>query len=110
MILIATYFVPKGYNGITVFPFVFVKQSRLKQDRLFINHERIHLKQQVELLILPFFIWYVFEFLFRYIQYESWYLAYRNISFEREAYQNEHQLDYPKKRPFWNFLKYLWLP
>lgn len=107
MILVSKYLVPKGYLGITLFPFVFVKYGRLKHDRFLINHERIHLKQQLELLILPFFIWYVLEFLLRYIQYKNWHQAYRHISFEREAYQKESDLEYLKKRSFWSFLKYL---
>ncbi|MGK0254765.1 MAG: hypothetical protein ACI9OE_002275, partial [Mariniflexile sp.] len=40
-------------------------------------------------------------------QYKKWHLAYRNISFEREAYANEMYLDYLKQRKFWSFLKYL---
>jgi hypothetical protein len=107
MILVSKYMVPKGYVGITLFPFVFVKHAQLKLNRVLINHERIHLRQQLELLILPFFIWYGFEFLARYVHYKNWHQAYRNISFEREAYQHEQDLDYLKKRSFWNFLKYL---
>ena len=74
------------------------------------NHERIHLKQQLELLILPFFIWYGLEFLVRLLQYKNRREAYLNISFEREAYHNEFNLEYLKKRPFWCFLKYLCKP
>lgn len=107
MILVSKYIVPKGYAGIALFPFVFVKYAQLKHDKVFVNHERIHLKQQAELLILPFFIWYGLEFLVRYGQYKNWYQAYRNISFERESYQNEYHIEYLKKRRFWNFLKYL---
>lgn len=110
MILISKYIVPKGYAGITLFPFVFVKNAHLKLNKVFVNHERIHLKQQLELLILPFFIWYGLEFLRGYLHYKNWHQAYRNISFEREAYQNECNLEYLKKRPFWNFLKYLCKP
>jgi hypothetical protein len=32
-------------------------------------------------------------------------MAYRNISFEREAYANEKDLDYLKRRSFFGFLK-----
>lgn len=110
MILVSKYIVPKGYIGITLFPFVFVKHAQLKFDRVLINHERIHIRQQLELLILPFFLWYWLEFLIRYVHYKDWHQAYRNISFEREAYQNEQDLDYLKNRPFWNFLKYLCKP
>ncbi len=102
--------VPKGFIGLTLFPFVFLKHAQLKLNRVLINHERIHLRQQLELLILPFFIWYGLEFLMRYSHYKNWHQAYRNISFEREAYQHEQDLDYLKKRSFWNFLKYLCQP
>ena len=107
MIFISKYLVPKGYTGLTIFPFVFLKSSRFKTDYVLINHEKIHLKQQLEMLLLPFYLVYMFEFLIRLIQYKNWNLAYRNISFEREAYTNELNLDYLKQRPFWKFLKYL---
>ncbi len=107
MILVSKYMVPKGYTGITLFPFVFVKYSSLKENNVFLNHERIHLRQQLELLVLPFFVWYVLEFLIRYLRYRNWALAYRNISFEREAYAREDSLCYLKKRSIWNFRHYL---
>ena len=108
MFLIVTkYLIPKGYRGLAIFPFVFAKYSSDKENPVFVNHERIHLRQQLELLILPFFIWYFLEFLVRLIQYKSWNLAYGNISFEKEAYSNEKDLGYLKRRSFWSFLKYI---
>ena len=107
MIFVSKYLVPKGYLGLTCYPFVFLKSKDLKLNTVLINHENIHLKQQLELLILPFYIVYGIEFLIRYAYYKNWHLAYRTISFEREAYANERRLDYLKHRPFWNFLKYL---
>ena len=90
MILIASkYLVPKGYIGIALFPFVFVRDKALGTHPVFLNHERIHLRQQAELLILPFYIWYVTEYVVRRLHYPSQKEAYRNISFEREAYANE---------------------
>jgi len=106
MILISKYIVPRGYVGITIFPFIFLKYKALKGKAILINHEKIHLKQQIELLIIPFFIIYTVEFLWRLIQYKKWNLAYRNMSFEREAYKNEKDLDYLKSRSFWMFLKH----
>jgi hypothetical protein len=32
--------------------------------------------------------------------------AYKTISFEKEAYDNEGDLEYLKSRPFWNFINY----
>lgn len=107
MILISKYLVPKGYTGLTVYPFVFLKYDRLKNDETLINHERIHLRQQLELLVLPFYVFYLVEFLFRLLQYKNWKQAYRNISFERESYLNEDDLNYLKTRKFWQFLEYL---
>lgn len=108
MFLIVTkYLIPKGFRGFTAFPFVFVKYALDKENPVFVNHERIHLRQQLELLIIPFFILYLMEFLVRLIQYRNWDLAYRNISFEREAYANEKEFGYLKQRTFWRFLKYI---
>lgn len=107
MIFISKYLVPKGYLGLTCYPFVFLKTKELKKNRVLINHENIHLRQQLEMLVIPFYLIYGVEFLIRSIQYKNRRLAYRNISFEREAYAHEAELDYLKQRTFWSFLKYL---
>ena len=107
ILIVSKYLIPKGYRGLTVFPFVFLKSANSKSDLVLINHEKIHLRQQLELLILPFFIWYGLEFLLRLLKYKNRQLAYRMISFEQEAYANEKDLHYLKQRSFWDFLKYL---
>ncbi len=99
--------VPKGYLGIALFPFVFLKHADLKNDQRFVNHEKIHLRQQLELLIIPFFVWYAVEFLIRYAYCRNWSLAYRAISFEREAYSNDTSINYLNARSFWSFWRYL---
>lgn len=107
MILISKYLVPKGYTGLAIFPFLFLKHKGLKRDKLLINHEKIHLRQQLELLVIPFYVWYVLEFIIRMIQYRNWFLAYINISFERESYRNQSDFEYLNTRRFWQFFKYL---
>jgi hypothetical protein len=99
--------IPKGYVGITMYPFVLLKTSALRNNEVLLNHENIHLRQQLELLIIPFYIIYVVEFFVRFVQYRNWQLAYKNISFEREAYKHENDLGYVNSRKFWQFLKYL---
>jgi len=94
-------------SGITLFPFIFLKKSEYLQNRILINHEKIHIRQQMELLVLPFYIWYLTEYYIKYLKYRNPDRAYRNISFEREAYTNEHNSDYLKRRQFWSFLKYI---
>ena len=107
MVLISKYLVPKGYVGITIYPFIFLKYFYLKTNRVLINHERIHLRQQLELLVLPFYVFYGIEFLIRLLRTKNWYTAYQNISFEKEAYINEKDLNYLKSRPFFRFISYL---
>lgn len=97
----------KRFRGLAIFPFVFLKNKNLRNDQTFINHEKIHLKQQKELLWIFFFLWYFIEFLVHYIIQKNMIKAYYNISFEKEAYKNENKTDYLKKRKFWAFLNYL---
>jgi len=71
------------------------------------THEFIHIKQWGELLYIGFLLWYVLEWLVRLIQYRNFDKAYKNISFEREAYANENYSDYLNKRKLFAFLNYL---
>ena len=96
-----------------------------------LNHERIHERQMKELLYIFFYLWYGVEWVVRMLQYRKvfqlassnslWkgrkrfkeafrklnYMAYRNVSFEREAYQNERDLSYLDNRKRFEFLKYV---
>ena len=108
MILIFKHFFYKNYVGLSIWPFIILKDRTLKGDAILINHEKIHLKQQKELLIIPFYIWYLTEWLLRSVLYLDSYKAYQNISFEREAYCHENNLDYLNQRSYFSFIKYLW--
>lgn len=99
--------IPKRFSGWVLWPFVFVRHPKLKQDVIFLNHERIHLRQQLELLVVPFFLWYGIEFVIRLLHFGTTREAYRNISFEREAYKNENDLNYLKQRRAYAFSKYI---
>lgn len=90
-----------------IFPFVILRRNEQKSDAVMVNHERIHIRQQMELLVVFFYLWYGVEFLCRWVQYRSKDKAYRNISFEREAYQNEKDPGYLKRRSFWSFWNYV---
>ena len=87
-----------GYQGITLWPFIILKTKELKADKRVINHERIHMRQQLEMLVIFFYIVYLIELLFK---------GYWKVSFEKEAYSNDDNLEYIKKRKFWAFLKYM---
>lgn len=94
-------------RGLTIYPFIFLKHQYLKTDQTLINHEKIHLKQQLELLILPFYIIYILNYLYNLIIYKSHFSAYYHIVFEREAYANEMNHNYLQTRPWFAFIKYI---
>ena len=109
-----------GYKAINLFGILFAR-SNAKIDEVTINHEAIHSRQFVELMVLfavatvfirwwlpvfapfAFYVWYIVEWLIRLPKGN----AYRNISFEREAYANEVDASYLKGRKMFNFLKYM---
>ena len=95
------------FSGIALWPFIVVKRKSLLHDTTFINHERIHLRQQAEMLVIPFYIWYLAEFLIQWLRCRNSFLAYRKISFEREAYSAEKDPEYLDKRRFWAFCRFL---
>ncbi|WP_395042785.1 hypothetical protein [Flavobacterium sp.] len=107
ILIVFKYLTPRGFRGLTFYPFVFLKHREDKDNLVFLNHEKIHIRQQLELLILPFYVWYFIEYIFRLMQYKDRKKAYYNISFEREAYSNEKDLNYIQKRTFWSFQKYI---
>lgn len=94
-------------SAVTIFPFIFLLRSQDRSDQVLINHERIHLVQALELLVLPFYLWYLTEFLIRFIQCRNFHQAYMYIGFEREAFAHEHDLDYLNWRSLWAFRKFL---
>ena len=101
-----SWFPPKGYSAIMLVWWLILRRGTPVTSRL-INHEEIHAKQQKEMLIIPFFIWYGIEFLFRLIQYRNWHEAYINISFEREAYANDRNVSYLASRKLYSWIHYL---
>jgi hypothetical protein len=90
-------------DGLTLWPFIILK----KENARIIRHESIHIKQQVEMLIIFFYLWYVFEWLLKFIRYKKFEVSYRNLSFEKEAYSNENDLLYLNKRKKYSWTKYL---
>ena len=88
----------KGFDAMNLFGVVFARNEYKDLDKIVLNHEAIHTAQMKELLYIPFYILYGIEYLINLIKYRDGDKAYKNISFEREAYRNERQLDYLKGR------------
>ena len=92
----------KGYKAINLFGVLFVRKNA-EIDELTINHEEIHTAQMKETLYVFFYVWYIIEWLIR-LPFGN---AYRNISFEREAYANQDDLNYLENRKRFDFVKYI---
>ena len=133
MKLVYNYIIPfKGYLAMCVFPFIFVRKDARYLTVKDINHEKIHGMQQIEthivalilavllaavglfswwwVLVSPlvYFALYGLEYIIRWICYGfGTREAYRNISFEQEAYMNEKDLTYIKNRHLFASWKYL---
>lgn len=87
-------------SGLTLWPFIILK----KMDDGIIRHEKIHIKQQEEMLVIFFYFWYVVEWFLKVFKYRG--RAYRNISFEKEAYSNAKDTEYLKTRKRYAWFRY----
>lgn len=100
-ILFQTFF-RENIRAFAFWPFIFIKHRSLIKDKVLLNQEKIHLRQQRELLVIPFYIIYLLEFMVHLIRLRSIDEAYRAISFEREAYANHHNREYLNARRIFN--------
>ncbi|HRH64887.1 MAG TPA: hypothetical protein PLU53_01180 [Bacteroidia bacterium] len=91
-------------TGIALYPFILIN-TRFRHDGTVLNHERIHIRQQIECGILFFYIFYVLNYLYNLIRYRNHNKAYRNILFEREAYRFENDSSYLQKRRAYSFFR-----
>lgn len=109
-------------GGISLFPFVILRENLLLEEdywrfkrRRVVNHETIHFEQALEMLVIPFYVWYVVEWTCKAIQgrfkkvttYKTGETAYKRLSFEREAYLNEYNFNYRAERNPYGWIKYL---
>jgi hypothetical protein len=94
-------------GGVAIFPFLLLKDKKSRLNQHLMNHEFIHFRQQIELLIIPFYIIYILNYLINLILYHNHQQVYRNILFEMEAYENDTNLDYPVERKFASWTSYL---
>lgn len=97
----------KNIRAITLAPFgIYLREDVYEeQNEKTINHEKIHWQQQLELLIIFFYIIYLTEWFIRLFVNRG--NAYRSISFEREAYTNDTNYEYLETRKPFSWLKYM---
>ena len=94
----------KGFAAINLFGFIVVRKGVFANETL-LNHERIHTAQMRELGFIFFYVFYGLEWLIR-LPFKG--NAYRNISFEQEAYDHQNEPSYLEVRkhyaPFRQYL------
>ena len=121
----------QGFKAITIWPLVFARKKFRPLDDVTINHEGIHLIQQLEIIILSllviaivvlslhisllwlllslasYYILYCLEYVIRLCAYGRGHEAYRNISFEQEAFLNEKDFNYLIERKAFAWVKHI---
>lgn len=121
----------KGFQAITLLPFIFARDSFRPLKENTVRHESIHLRQQLEVLIasaaviailclttdiswwwmaatpLCYFVMYGLEYIVRLFVYGKGKEAYRNISFEQEAFLYERDTEYISRRKAFAWVKYI---
>lgn len=93
----------RSFSAINLFGIFFVHPD-VNVNKQLITHESIHTAQMREMLFVFFYIFYIMEWIVRLFFKGN---AYMNLSFEREAYSNEDDPLYLKKRKHYAWLKYM---
>lgn len=102
----------KGFYAIQLFGTIYIRKEyeNLPVSQTTITHETVHLYQALDFGIgklgfIPFYIWYLLEWILKLPMYLWGKDPYYNLSAEREAYDNQNNPDYPKTRKRWAWLK-----
>lgn len=94
----------KGFQAINLFGVIFARKGK-QLSASTLRHEAIHTAQMREMLYFFFYLFYVAGWISKLFSHGS--DAYRNISFEREAYAHQDDENYLVTRIPFTWLKYL---
>lgn len=100
--VILSYLSPISIGAITIGPLVF---SRGEMSDVIKNHESIHWQQYIDCGILGFIVLYYSFYFWNWVKYRDGKLAYFMIPFEKEAYDNDENMDYLQSRQRYAWLK-----
>lgn len=101
----------KGFYAVNLLGLIFVRKDKKQMEgtlrhQIVMTHETIHTEQMKELLYIGFYLLYFVEWIVRILT-PPFRTAYRDISFEREAYENQVRSNYPDVRKRFAWTKYL---
>lgn len=108
-IVYCSWFPFKGYKAITLLRWIVVRNDqRMRFTGADYNHECIHYEQEKELWFIGFYLLYIIDFALTMLYFWNWRKAYRNVAFEREAHDRQHDVQYLQHRQRFAWLKYDW--
>jgi len=90
------------------FSFAFLVVCRGVMSEKTKNHETIHYRQQLEMLFVFQWLMYGLFHIIGLFRYRDGKTAYYENPFEREAYDNDQNLDYLKTRKHYAWVPYIW--
>lgn len=96
-------------GGIALFPYIVLREDHKYRpdNHIVVRHETIHIKQQIELLVLLFYVVYLVLFLINIFKYRTATEAYYNIAFEKEARYGEEDENYLKDRKLYSWVNFI---
>ena len=97
---------PKGFAAINIFGFIWIRNIHDISEKT-MRHECIHTLQCRELLYILHYLLYCFEWIIKLLICFNFDKAYRSVSLEQEAYENDHNENYKNERIRFNFIKYI---
>lgn len=89
------------FKAINILGIVFARKGSFLSEKQKI-HEAIHTVQMKEMGYIIFYFWYYLEWTIKLFLYKD---ANSNISFEREAYSNQEDVEYLTKRKRYAWFK-----
>ena len=93
--------------ALTFFPFIFMRSDTRENEGL-LQHEKIHIKQQFELLIIGAWILYGIEYFYaRFIKGLDKRQSYYYTALEQEAHRNSRVPNYLENRKPYAVLRYI---
>ena len=94
------------FQAINICGIIFAKRCYGDLPEYVQNHEYIHTMQMREMLYIFFYLCYLVEWLVKILIYRNPIIAYKNIGFEREAYENHYNPLYRHHRRHFAWLFY----
>ncbi len=94
------------YTGLSFFVFIWIRKESHDQTQL-VRHEKIHFWQQVEMLFIFHWVFYAFFYLVGRMNGQCHYIAYRYNPFELEAFTNDYDEDYLRKRRLFAWMGFI---